>query len=253
MASISYENESIAAKENIIWYPNQPTFDRNGGKYIFVWRGWCHKSAVHDLIPEDGTSMTDAPTNWVSDTGVTEEGVEGVASGEVVYKLKKARGSTTSSPDRMEVELTYEEDVEGEWERSCSIVDYEVDRERLYDLGGDWTYIALEMRKDKIATYNAGMLAYEASREVNIGDEDGDWRWTQAYMDRKIGLPSTFRTDFDTPSGLEDAQGDTFTPSKWKFRGSEVRDTGRGKARIIEKWNYSPLGFISPEETTTEE
>jgi hypothetical protein len=226
MASISYEGSVFPATE-IIWFKNQPSADRDSGKWVFTWRGWCKRYEALDLIPPDGTSMTAAPTNW-------DEGVEG----DPEYKLKKARISGTESPDRVEVELTYEQDPVSEYERSCYIADYDVTKYRLYDAGAPWQDIATGM-KDK-ETYNVGILKYEASKEFDIGVEEGEWEWTEEGLAERMGLVASVEGELGTPSGLD---GEGFTSWKWRFAGKEVRDSGEGKVTILEKWDYCPIGW----------
>ena len=201
---------------SIVWHPNQPTLKRSGGVLSYVWTGWAKSQLVETLIPDDGTSMDEAPTN-----------VEGKDD----YKLTEVSVSETNAPGISDVELTYTKDGGGGIRRKAG------DIERRAEV------ITLSREKVDVSP-GAGVtretVTFAGIRYTYSAYEETPENWTEAQLVTQAGIGIN---KLGEPSGI-----DSPTADKWIFRGAEVQETD-GLARRTETWEYSPLGWDETDPT----
>ena len=217
----------------LVWYPNQPTRERTGDVWGYVWRGWCNANLAHDgesgLIPASGTLMSVAPT--------TSTLPDAASMG-----LTNVRIAGNDAPERVDVELTYAYNVvavppwgapEGTTERRCEVimVDAPVAQVRDVDSPGIAQY------GSEIANAGGQTAQVPGLRYTYAEYEDG-FEWSEANL---IAVSGVWIGEAGSPTGITSP-----TAGKWRLIGKHIEETGGGQAKVGEEWEYSPLGFPVP-------
>jgi hypothetical protein len=197
----------------IVWYPNQPTRERNGNIWGYVWKGWAADASLSadGLVPADGVGMDASPTN---------------VSGKEGYKLTSAKVSETSIPGRVDIELTYAA-AGGAWiRREPGDIERRVE---VIQLSRDRVVAVSDVAGPTQETVTFAGLRYTYSEYVETPDE-----WTEAQIVTQSGIGIN---KLGAPTGIDEP-----TENKWIFRGAEIQETD-GLARRTEVWEYSPIGW----------
>lgn len=219
MATTEYYKGSDGG-DSIVWYPNQPTRERDDKGWSYVWRGWCKTDKVEALVPDRGTDMSEAPTSATGSSG---------------YECSKVTSQETGKPGMSDVEITYELPSgdaveEGDIEQSIEPGDREVPIAAAYHTGGAIQDRAEEAEERDQKTVMVPILKYEYTEIVK------DFEWTEANIVATTGIGPG---EIGAPTGI-----DAPTANRWMFRGKSIRAQTADLTRMTEHWEYDPLGWV---------
>jgi hypothetical protein len=219
MAASHYGDDGTTA---ITWYPNQPTKEREGDVWSYVWRGWCATDSAETLIPDDLEEMP----------------------GDADYLLKTAAIADTSAPGIVDITLTYTykggskvdprdpEDIE----QRSEVISLQIGRANAYDAGGELQDRAEAAMNDQEDEITVGGLRYEYGYDVT------DFEWSEANLVASSGLDGG---DIKAPGELGQPSGLTgaVTANVWMYRGKRIERKSKRFVRIGEQWEYNPVGW----------